>query len=167
MLVWSKLIRLIHWSIAIALILNLYFLEEGETAHEYVGYTAVTLVFIRFIYGLVSKDAASFKNFPVSATSIKEFIKSKINFEKKEYAGHNPLASVVYILLWTFIIGLGLSGWMMSWDMFFGEEWLEETHERISLLTQILIALHFAGMALDSYSFKRKSWMAMFTGKKA
>lgn len=166
MVIWSKLIRLIHWCIAVALILNLYFLEEGDPPHEYVGYAATVFVLIRLIYGFTSQDAASFRNFPVSWTSIKEFIKSKLKSEKKDYRGHNPLASVVYILLWACVIGLGITGWMMGLDRFFGDEWLEEIHEYISILTQVLIALHFIGMALDSYIFKRKSWMAMLTGKK-
>lgn len=166
MMVWSKIIRLIHWSVAVAIILNLYFLEEGEIAHERVGYVALALVVIRLIYGLFAKDAAAFSNFPISWSEIKEFIIAKIKFEKKDYHGHNPLASLVYILLWTCVINLALTGWMMGLDRFWGEEWLEEIHEYISVFTQVLIALHFMGMAMDSYSFKRKSWLPMFTGKK-
>ena len=166
MIVWSKLIRLTHWVVAVALILNLYFLEEGDTAHEYVGYTAAVFVVIRLIYGFISKDMAAFINFPISWTSLNEFIRSKINFDKKDYTGHNPAASVVYIFIWACILSLALSGWMMGLDQFFGEEWLQEIHESISWLTQFLIAAHLIGMALDAYSFKRKSWLAMFNGKK-
>lgn len=167
MIVWSKLIRLIHWSVAVAIILNLYFLEEGDTAHEYVGYAATAFVVLRLIYGFASKDNAAFSNFPVSWNSLKDFIKSKFKSEKRDYTGHNPLASIVYILLWVCVIGLAITGFMMGTDRFWGDEWLEEIHSYISLFIQILIALHFVGMALDSYNFKRKSWMAMLTGKKA
>jgi cytochrome b len=166
MIVWSKLIRLTHWVVAIALVLNLYFLEEGEIIHEYVGYTAAAFVVIRLIYGLTSKDMAAFINFPISMTSLTEFIRSKMNFEKKDYTGHNPAASVVYILLWACVLSLALTGWMMGLDQFFGEEWLHELHEYISLFTQILIVSHLIGMALDAYSFKRKTWLAMINGKK-
>ncbi|MEQ1723881.1 MAG: cytochrome b/b6 domain-containing protein [Pseudobdellovibrio sp.] len=166
MIIWSKLIRLTHWSIAIALILNLFFLEEGEIYHEYVGYTAAAFVAFRLIYGFISKDVAAFVNFPISIASLTEFIRSKVNFEKKDYAGHNPAASIVYILIWFCVLSLALTGWMMGLDQFFGEEWLQELHEYISWFTQFLIVAHLIGMALDSYSFKRKSWLAMFNGKK-
>ena len=37
--VWDPLVRLFHWSLA-ACILGAFLVEEGDTAHQWLGYTA-------------------------------------------------------------------------------------------------------------------------------
>ena len=43
--VWDPLVRLFHWSLA-ACILGAFLVEEGDTAHQWLGYTALLLAFI-------------------------------------------------------------------------------------------------------------------------
>ncbi len=162
--IWNKIIRFTHWFVAGVIILNSFILEEGDPPHRYLGYASLVLVLFRICYGFKSTGAHSFSSFPISVLQIKEFLHSKLNSEKKNYSGHNPVASLVYIFIWIFILFLGLTGWMMGLDYFFGEDWLKNIHEIFADGLKILILAHFVGIILDAVQFKRKSWMSMITG---
>lgn len=164
--IWSLQIRALHWLIAVSVVINLYFLEEGDPPHRYVGYAAAAFVGIRLLLGLRVKDAAHFSSFPIRKMEIVEFLRSKIRRQSKDYNGHNPLASLVYLSFWFTIVMLGISGFLMGTDYFWGDETLEVIHTYLSYFLQFLIASHFLGMILDSVEFKRPSWMAMINGEK-
>lgn len=55
---------------------------------------------------------------------------------------------------------------MMGLDVFWGEEWLQDLHKLFSLAIQGLVLVHWLGMLLDSYHFRRKTWLAMITGRR-
>jgi cytochrome b len=165
--VWNKYIRITHWLVAGIIILNLYFLEEGDPAHRYLGYTVFGLVCIRIIYGFINQTGEhAFSKFPLNFSKLLLFIKSKLKGTDSDYSGHNPAAAWTYIILWICVVGLGVTGWMMGLDLFFGEEWLEITHEIISQILQLCILAHLLGIALDAKRFKRKTWLGMITGRK-
>ncbi|MFZ4403591.1 MAG: cytochrome b/b6 domain-containing protein [Pseudobdellovibrionaceae bacterium] len=166
-IVWDKKTRFLHWLIAGIIVTNLYILEEGDPPHRYAGYVAVGLVFLRTLIGFFSKSESSFKKFPLSLSQLKQYLLGKINKSSAiEYPGHNPAGAWTYIGMWTLVLCLGVSGFMMGLDAFWGEDWLEEAHNVFGILLQLLIAAHLVGMALDSYQFKRKAWMGMFHGRK-
>lgn len=166
-IVWALPVRLIHWLIAIIVVTNLFFAEGGDEIHRYIGYFAVVLVFLRVIWGFRSDDPSAFKNFPMSFAHISKFLKSFFNSnDPNQYSGHNPMASMTYIVIWSCILFLGLSGYLLKTDMFFGEEWLEDFHKIIAQFLEFLIIMHFLGIIADSVKFKRKTWKAMLTGKK-
>ncbi len=164
-MIWNKIIRLIHWSVAGIVFLNLFFLDEGDLLHRYLGYAALGFVIFRIIYGFKSAGPHSFVEFPISLLEIKNFFMSKINRQNLDYKGHNPAASLVYILIWIIVIFLGLTGWMMGLDRYFGEDWVMRIHEVLADGLKILVLFHFIGITLDSIQFKRKSWLKMITGK--
>ena len=56
------------------------------------------------------------------------------------------------------IIATGVSGWLMVSDMFWGEEWLEETHEVLANLTFIAVAVHLSAVILMS-KWNRKNYI--------
>lgn len=165
-IVWPYYIRLIHWVIAIIVVLDIFILEEGDPPHRILGYIALGLVIIRFFLGIVSKKKNLFPALPLKLNDIKTQITSHLKGKPHDYEGHTPLASVVYVLIWICLIGLAISGWMMGLDAFWGDETLEEIHSIISDGLYVLVIIHFIGIAFDSYFFKRKSWMTMFKGYK-
>ncbi len=130
---WSLFIRFSHWYVALAIITNLYILEQGDEPHRYLGYTIVAVIVLRLIYG----------------------------FKKNT---NTPTAFWVYKLMWLLVVLLGISGFMMQTDYFFGEDWLEDTHELFSILMQVLIVSHIAGLTINHLLFKRKLWLKMIKG---
>lgn len=164
-LLWDRTTRVIHWSLATALILNLFIVEEGDKIHEWVGYFACAIVAFRFFWGFQGGTYSRFSAFPLAPLKVIEFIKSLFRKPSSPEHGHNPLASYVYLLIWTGVLSLGVTGWLMGTDRFWGEEWLEDLHSWISVFVQILIASHLVGLGLDSVRHKRRTWLSMLNGK--
>lgn len=165
-MIWDKPTRILHWIVASAVILNLFVLEEGEDAHRWLGYAAMGAVAIRGVWGFVGGEHSRFRSFPLDWSSWRRFFSGLVFWRKEDFPGHNPLASAVYLLIWAGIISLGITGWMMGLDAYWGEEWLEEIHASISTAVQVLVALHLAGILLDSLKFRRHTWLGMITGRK-
>ena len=152
---WSLRTRIIHWMIAIPVMIN-FFLEGGELTHKVLGYLALGIVFYRLVWGFIARDQAHFSAFPFS----------QVFKPKRDYPGHNPQASWVYLCIWLLVISLGISGFMMGLDAYWGEEWLEELHEVLSQCLMFFVGAHLLGVAYDSWKFRRKTWLGLFTGKR-
>ena len=165
-IVWPYYIRIIHWIIALTVVLNIFILEEGDPPHRNLGYLALGLVLVRFFLGFINKKKNLFPALPLKWSDIKTHATSHFNGPPVDYEGHTPLASVVYVLIWICLIGLAISGWMLGLDAFWGDETLEEIHGAISTGLEVLVVIHFIGIALDSYFWKRKTWMSMIKGYK-
>lgn len=129
--------RVLHWSIAAVVVLNAFILEEGDVFHRYLGYAAAGLVAYRF------------------------FIR-----KKRVVSHYNGKARPVYWLIWTSVLALALTGFLMGTDKFWGSQRLEDIHELISNFLLVLVALHLLGVFADAFLHKRKTWMVMITGDK-
>lgn len=164
-MIWDLPTRVTHWALALCVALNLFVLEEGDPPHEWAGYVAVGLVVFRFFWGFAGAPASRFSAFPVAPQSVWSYIKNKFSPTGPQI-GHNPLASWAYIGIWSLIIALGVTGFMMGLDAFWGDETLEEVHSAMSKGLEILVIVHFAGLSLDGLRKKRHTWTAMFTGRR-
>lgn len=153
---WNFTTRVSHWLIAIPVLLD-FFIEGGDMSHKVIGYLALGTTFFRIGWGFITKDEANFRSFP---------LRGLFSNKKSDYSGHNPQASWVYLLIWILVISLGISGFMMGTDKYWGVEWVEELHESFSKLLMALVILHFCGLIFDSWKFRRKTWLGMFTGRK-
>lgn len=153
---WNIVTRLTHWLIAIPVLAD-FIIEGGENIHKVVGYVAFGVTVFRIGWGFVTKDKAHFKYFPLNL---------KLRWSSPDYEGHNPPASWTYILMWALVIGLGVTGFMMGTDAYWGVEWVEEVHENLSHVLTGLVLIHIAGLVIDSIRYKRKTWLGMFTGFK-
>lgn len=138
-MVLNRLIRFIHWGIAFIVFFNLFILNDGEDVHRYLGYAAVLLVVTRLVYGLTTKNH---RHFP------------------------NKMALATYIAMWGCLIALGITGFLMGTDRFWGDELIEKIHEIFATSIEALVVLHLLGIAHDSYKFKRRTWMNMINGEK-
>lgn len=137
-LAFNRLIRFIHWGIAFSVLLNLFIIEDGEWPHRLLGYLAVGLVALRWAHGLMTKSRRQFPN---------------------------KIAYFTYLLMWASIICLGISGFLLGTDKYWGDELVEQIHENLSHFIQALIVLHLLGICLDSIKHKRKTWLNMINGK--
>lgn len=164
--VWSLFTRLLHWLLAFVVFLNLFILESGEDIHQWIGYLGVAIVIARLISGFFLQRVSLVLQFPIRWKDFFYFIKHKLSDPEGRYEWHNPLASLVYLLIWVVILALGISGFAMDLDAFWGEVWLQDLHKYLSWSLQGLLLSHFAGIVSDSLRHKRKTWMRMISGRK-
>ena len=70
------------------------------------------------------------------------------------------------IALLTMLIGISVTGFMMTTDAFWGAQWVEDLHEGLVYVTLGLIALHVAGVVFAGIEHGENLVKAMITGRK-
>jgi cytochrome b len=63
---WDRLVRITHWSVAVAVLLNGLVTTEGGQVHVWIGHAAFALLALRLIWGFVGTAEARFASFPAS-----------------------------------------------------------------------------------------------------
>jgi len=165
-LVWDPLVRIFHWTLATACILNLWILESGESWYRWTGYYAMGAVIVRIIWGFTGTRYARFSSFFPTPNRLFPYLRALTRGEHPYYVGHNPLGGLMILALMTFVLALGISGWMMGLDRYWGDKWLESLHELFSNILMVLILIHVAVVLLYSYFGPENLIKAMITGRK-
>ena len=163
--VWDPLVRLIHWGVALTVLINA-FSEDESTFHAWVGYTAMGLVAIRLLWGLVGPPPARFSAFPPNPVAAVAHVRSILTGQRPIHLSHNPLGALMVYNLWLTLIALGVTGYMMGTMRFFGIDWVEEMHEAAFAWLIASVALHVAGIVFDTWLTKVPLAKAMVTGRK-
>lgn len=164
--VWDPFVRVFHWSLVVCFF-GAYLLGENNAYwHQILGYATSGLIGLRIVWGFVGSTYARFSNFVPTLPTVVNYIKDIKAKREMRSIGHNPLGALMIISLILAIITLGITGWMMSLDQFFGVEWVEETHETVANLTLILVGLHIAGVIFSSKRHEENLVKSMITGLK-
>lgn len=172
--IWTLPTRIFHWLLAIgftaAYILS--DVDNYENLHFAFGAFVGTLVFFRLLFGLFGPTYSNFKDFPIGLTNQVEFIKSYFS-KTKTYAGHNPSASIVMILILLTGLFCSISGFFLYatennlLNVGFSEDFFEEAHEILANLFLILIGIHILGVIGDTiFHGKTGTLQSIFTGYK-
>ncbi|GAB4387666.1 cytochrome b/b6 domain-containing protein [Albidovulum sp.] len=165
--VWDPLVRLVHWTLAIAILTNGLLLDTESEAHEWVGYLALTLVGLRLFWGLIGTGHARFAAFPPLPGRALGHLRGLLSGDRRVHLSHNPLGALMVYNLWLSVIGMGVTGYMMTTVAFFGVDWVKELHEALFNWILVSVALHVAGVVFDSRRTGVNLVRAMLTGRKA
>lgn len=165
-LVWDPLVRIFHWTLATACVLNLWVLESGEDWHRWIGYYAAGAVVVRILWGFVGTPYARFSSFWPTPRRLLFYLRALLRGEHPYYVGHNPLGGLMILALMGLVLALGISGWMMGLDRYWGEAWLEELHGLFANTLMVLILIHIAVVVLYSLLGSENLIKAMITGRK-
>lgn len=164
--VWDVVVRGIHWALAVACCAAWVTTSAALRWHEPVGYAALALVGLRFVWGFVGSRHARFAQFVRGPRATFAYAARRARGAAPRYLGHNPLGAWMAVLLWACVALLGLTGWLYSTDTFWGEPWLDRTHAVLGWSLLALVALHVAGVVLTSWHHRENLVAAMFTGRK-
>lgn len=163
--VWDPLVRLFHWSLA-ACILGAFLVEEGDTAHQVLGYTALGLVAFRLLWGVVGSRHARFGDFVRGPRAIATYLRERRAGTSRRRLGHNPAAAVMILVLLAGVAAVGATGWMQTLDAFWGAEWLEELHEALAYGLLAFIGVHVLAALVESVHYRENLVAAMLHGRK-
>lgn len=162
--VWDPLIRIFHWSLATCFLLNFFLLEEGESAHEWVGYLTLALVAVRVVWGFIGPQNARFSDFWPTPARIKHHLCELLHGGTPSPDRHNPIGGLMILALLAGVVVTGLSGWLATTDLFWGEDWIEDLHETSANLVMGLVGFHVVAVVWFSRRGPHNLIRIMLTG---
>lgn len=162
--VWDPCIRIFHWSLAASFLLNYVVLEEGENLHEWVGYYALALIAIRIVWGFIGPQNARFSDFWPTPARVKAHMREYLQGKSPSPDRHNPVGGLMILALLASMLATGVTGWLSTTDIFWGEESIEELHEGAANLVTGLVCLHITAIVWFSHKGPHNLARIMWTG---
>ncbi|MEO8244108.1 MAG: cytochrome b/b6 domain-containing protein [bacterium] len=166
MRVWDPLVRLFHWTLVASFTLAWFSANRAEDLHIWAGYAAAGLIGLRILWGLIGTRYARFSSFVTGPRRVMAYLAAIAQGNEARHIGHNPAGGAMVLTLMAGVLGLGLTGWMMFTDAWYGEDWVVNLHSLLAHALVGLIVLHLAGVALASVKHHENLLKAMVTGDK-
>lgn len=163
--VWDPFVRIFHWTVVTG-VFTAYFTQDWRSVHKLVGYVVLTMVVLRIVWGFLGPRHARFADFVRGPREVLTYVRDLLRGREPPSVGHNPLGGMMVVALLTTLLVICVSGWMMTLDAFWGEDWVEELHESAVNVLFGLVALHVAGVVFTSLRERVNLVKAMFTGTK-
>jgi cytochrome b len=110
---WDVPTRLFHWTLVTLIILAPLTANSGDplkTNHKYVGYAILTLVLWRLLWGFFGSSTSRFRAFFPWPWKVLPYLFGLLRGQKAHYLGHNPLGSVMVMLLLAAALVQGTAG---------------------------------------------------------
>lgn len=97
--VWDPFVRIFHWTLLAAFILN--YATEGKPVWVHVpsGFLIVALIVNRVIWGWVGTPYARFADFVRGPKEVLLHLKEVVRFRAKRYVGHDPAGGTMIVAL--------------------------------------------------------------------
>jgi len=174
--VWDLPLRIFHWLLVVGFFIAYLTEDDLLTVHVWTGYLVAGLLVFRLIWGFIGNDYARFSNFLCSPAKSIAYLKDLIALKTQRYIGHNPAGAAMIVLLLvsllaTVITGLAVYGADQAAGPLAGigsanEKMWEEVHEFFANFTLVLVVVHVAGVAIESYIHRENLARAMVHGFK-
>lgn len=113
--VWDIFVRLFHWALVCAIIVQYISAESNKYLHKNIGYFIVCLLLIRIVWGFFGSKHARFSDFLYPPSIIFQYLSGLIKGKPRHYLGHNPAGGLMVLvmliaLLFTAFAGLKALG---------------------------------------------------------
>ncbi len=109
---WDPVVRLSHWGIAAAVVLNALVNEGGSVAHVSIGWATMALLLMRLVWGVLGPAEARFSAFPPNPRTALAHLRTMVRGERpRAYPSHNPAGALMIYAFWAslvMVIGTGL-----------------------------------------------------------
>jgi cytochrome b len=164
--VWDLFVRVFHWSLAALFVAAYATGDEIERVHIAAGYAIAGLIALRVVWGFVGPRHARFCNFVRPPREVLSYLRDVMLLRAPRHLGHNPAGGAMIVALIAMLAFTCLTGIMMTTDLFWGAEWVEDVHEALANATLALVALHVIGVLIASFEHRENLVKAMITGRK-
>ncbi len=170
---WDLPTRVFHWSIVGCICLAWWSAEtERYQLHSWVGYTVITLVVTRIIWGFVGSRHSRFSDFLVGPRRVIAYLRGG----GYTSAGHNPLGGWSVVVLLSLLLLQAVSGLFNSDDVLFSgplyyaaetgfRDAMGEVHEVAFNLLLAMVGLHIAAVLYHQLYRRQKLLQAMIGGR--
>lgn len=164
--VWDPFVRVFHWSLVTFFAISFVTGDEVEWLHLVAGYSIAGLVAMRLVWGFIGPRHARFAYFVKGPYEVATFLKQSVRLEAPRHIGHNPAGGMMIVALLAGLVGLSITGFLMTTDAFWGSKMMEEIHEVLANGMLLLIGLHVLGVVVASVEHGENLVKSMFTGRK-
>jgi cytochrome b len=193
---WDPVVRLTHWGIAVAVLLNALVTEGGSVTHVSLGWMGMALLVLRLVWGVLGPAEARFSAFPPNPVAALRHLGELVAGRPREHASHNPAGALMAYAFWLCLSAVIATGLLMTggatpmrvasdkaavasgdWaalaaksDSSSGDTSLrhraEEIHEVVANLMLLLALLHLAGVLVEGRAMRRNLVAPMLLGKR-
>ncbi len=193
---WDPVVRITHWGIALAVLLNALITGGGSVAHVTIGWAAMGVLLMRLVWGLLGPSEARFSAFPPNPFAAWAHLRGMFSgVRPREYPSHNPAGALMVYAFWVALGTVIATGLVMTggatpmqvaddkasvaagdWSALIREdgdeadsafgEISEEVHEVAANLLLVLAALHVAGVFVESRLMRRNLLAPMLLGSR-
>jgi cytochrome b len=176
--VWDLPVRLFHWAIVV-LILFAWGTQEFDHMewHVWIGYTILTLLLFRIVWGFVGSDTARFSRFLRSPVAALRHLAHLSRREPDREIGHNAAGG------WMVLVMLALIGVQAGTGLFSNDDgntegplmhlvskdqsdWLSHIHSVNFKLIEAVIVLHVLAIVVYAVLKRHNLVRPMVTGTK-
>ena len=179
--VWDLPTRLFHLLLMLCVLGLVITGGNGDFAmvvHFYLGYTVLTLVFFRTIWGVFGGYWSRFATFFPSPSSLLSYLRNLNNPNAKPSVGHNPLGAMSVFVFLLVLLLQALSGLMSDdtisisgpWSLLVPNAWVEfatRYHTDIGFpLILVLVGVHIAAVLYYLHAKKQNLIRPMIDGDK-
>lgn len=164
--VWDRFVRLFHWLLVASFFTAWLSTEHIGWVHKGAGYLAVALVLARIAWGFASTGHARFAGFVPRPLALWAYTAQWLRGREPRHLGHNPMGAVMVLYLLAAMLTIGMSGWMMTLDAFWGNDVVETVHTTAVDVSLLAVALHVGANLLAGLRHGENLVLAMFTGCK-
>ena len=179
--VWDLPTRLFHLLLMLCVLGLVITGGNGDFAmfvHFYLGYTVLTLVFFRVIWGVFGGYWSRFATFFPSPSSLLFYLRNLNNPNAKPSVGHNPLGAMSVFVFLLVLLLQALSGLMSDdtisisgpWSLLVPNAWVEfatRYHTDIGFpLILVLVGVHIAAVLYYLHAKKQNLILPMIHGDK-
>lgn len=168
--VWDALVRVLHWTLAGAVVTawvsGHWAPADFDAVHHTAGYVALAAIALRLGWGAVGPRHARLAAFVRRPREVLAYASALRAGREPRYVGHNPLGGWMAVMLWSAEAAVAITGWLYTTEWLWGYAWLEALHLALGWAVAALVAGHLAGVVMTSWRHRENLVAAMFTGEK-
>lgn len=107
--VWDPLVRVLHWTLALAVIVGYATGDDGGRWHERIGYVALAAAGLRILWGFAGTVHARFADFVPRPSRLAGYVRALVARREPRYLGHNPLGGAWIVLMLGLVLVAGVA----------------------------------------------------------
>lgn len=190
---WDPLIRVTHWLIALAVLVNGLIDKPGGTVHVWIGWAVLALLVTRLAWGFVGPHEARFAAFPPAPRAALGHLRDLAKGSPRQHRSHNPAGAIMVYALWACLAIVTATGLVMTdakspvtiaeeraavaagdWSVLaeasdsedngIVKDIAAEVHGVVANLLLILAGMHVAGVVVESRALGRNLVKPMLNG---
>lgn len=179
--IWDLPLRLFHWAlvgtVVTALVGGFLLPAWWLGLHTAAGYGVIGLLVFRAIWGFAGGEFSRFDRFDLRPRAVLRHLGAVLKGRPALHPGHNPAGSAMILALLLVLIGLTVSGLLAlggyekqgplaAFTSFATGATLRAIHGALAVALLVLIAVHVAGVMVESLLSRDNLARAMIDGRK-